>query len=266
MIAFIRTLLLILVAAGSGDVFAQDSTEPPPPKSSPIKPVVEEFLPRAGGIMVFGGTQGVGLEIVKGLVARNETVTVLARATSDTAALKELGVNIVTGDALDPESIKQAFTTAPFRAAISTLGGRRGDYKVDIEGNKNAIDATKNAGVPRFILLTAVGAGDSSDKIPWYARLPMDWFMRGYVEAKTAAEDYLKATDLDYTIVRPGALLNDAKAGEVTLIAGNGPFSWMTRAELGKVVAPMVEDKSTFKRVFTAYDAKRGNLWDYLTY
>ncbi len=264
--ATIRVMLLALVAMVAGVVYAQDTTEPPPPVKSPVKPVVEEFLPRAGGIMVFGGTQGVGLEIVKNLVARHEVVTVMARGTSDTTALKALGVNIVVGDALDAESVKQAFTSAPFRSAISTLGGRKGDYRVDVEGNKNAVDTAKNAGVSRFILVTSIGAGDSADKTPWYVRLPMKWFMEGYVEAKTTAEDYLRASDLDYTIVRPGALIDSDKAGEATLIAGNAPFSWITRAELGKLIAPMVEDKATFKRVFTAYDPKRGDIWAYLTY
>jgi hypothetical protein len=115
-------LSLLMIAA---PVLAQDSTEPPPPKSSPVKPVIEESLPRAGGILVFGGTQGTGLETVKHLVAMHEKVTVMARGTSDTTALKELGVNIVVGDALDPESIKQAGTSVPpFRwwAGITPIG------------------------------------------------------------------------------------------------------------------------------------------------
>ena len=262
MAAVVPLLLMMLTLAAAGPTAAQESTEPPVPKSSPVRPVVAEELPRAGGIMVFGGTQGLGLEVVKHLVARHERVTVVARATSDTTALKALEVSLVAGDALDPESLKQAFTTAPFRAVISTLGGRKGDYRVDVEGNKNVVDAAKNAGVTRLILVTAIGAGDSGDATPWYIR----WFMTDYMAAKTQAEDYLRATDLDYTIVRPGLLLNSTKSGETALVAGTSRFSGITRTDLGALVAASVEDKSTFKRAFTALDIKRNSLWSVLTY
>ena len=144
--ALLAVLLLAkLLLVGLTVSAAEDPTEPPPPKASPVISVMEESLPRAGGIIVFGGTSGLGLEVVRALVAKKEHVTVMARPTSDTAALKTLGVEVVQGDALDADSVKKAFTAAPFRAVISTLGGRDGDYRVDIEGNKNVIDATKNA-------------------------------------------------------------------------------------------------------------------------
>lgn len=256
-----------LLAVFSTVAVAQDSTEPPPPKASPIISVMEESLPRAGGILVFGGTQGLGLEIVKHLVERKENVTVMVRASSDTAALKALNVNVVTGDALDAESVKQAFTAAPFRAVISTLGGREGDYKVDVEGNKNVIDATKNAGLDRIILVTAIGAGDSNAGLPWYVRQGEGWFMKGYFAAKTTAEDYLKASGLEYTIVRPGMLVKEGKPGEPMLFAvAPAAITGITRSDAGKLVAAAVEDKTTFNRVFAAVDNKRTGLWALLTY
>lgn len=259
----LRLIFMSLLMLAS-PAWTQESTEPPPPKSSPVKPVVEESLPRAGGILVFGGTQGTGLETVKQLVAMHEHVTVMVRGTSDTTALKELGVNIVVGDALDPESIKQAFTAAPFRAAVSVLGGHK-DYRVDGEGNKNVIDATKGAGVPRFVLVTSLGAGDSAASAPWYLGWALRLFMKDYMAAKTAAEDHLRATDLDYTIIRPGWLLSSTKAGGTpTLVPETNTFSWITRADLGKLVATSVEDEATFKKTLTAYDPARDSVWEIL--
>ena len=254
---------LVLCAMLSAPVLAQDSTEPPPPKSSPIRPVVEESLPRAGGILVFGGTQGVGLETVKELVARHEHVTVMVRPTSNTEVLKALGVNIVIGDALNAHSVKQAFTAAPFRAAISVLGGHK-NYSVDGEGNKNVIDAAKDAGIPRLVLVTSLGAGDSAAAAPWYLAWALRMFMKDYMAAKTMAEDHLRATDLDYTIIRPGLLLDSAKAGTPALVPEIDAFSGITRADLGKLVAASVEDTNTFKKVLTAFDASRSSLWKML--
>ena len=240
---------------------AAEEPEPPPPKASPVISVMEESLPRAGGILVFGGTRGLGLEVVKSLVARKEHVTVLARSSSDTAALKTLGVEIVMGDALDPDSLKQAISSAPFRAVVSTLGGHGGDYRVDTDGNKNVVDATKNAGLDRIVLVTALGTGDSIATMPWYVR----FFMKDYFIAKSTAEAYLTRSGLDYTIIRPGVLLDSPKAGEPAL-AATGVFGGITRAELGKLVAGTVDDKSTFKKVYAAADAKRSGLWALLTY
>lgn len=261
MAAVFRMLLLALLAAVPAS--AQDSTEPPPPKASPVISVSEESLPRAGGILVFGGTGKLGLEVVKELLARHEVVSVLTRASSDTAALMALKVNILAGDALDPESLKKAFTEAPFRAVVSLLGGRKGDYRVDSEGNKNVIDATKNAGLARLILVSSVGAGDTAEVPLW----PVRYLLKDYFAAKTVAEDYLKASGLDYTIIRPGMLLDSAKAGEVSLVsAAPSGLGGITRADLGKLVAGTVEDKATFKQTYAAVDAKRAGLWALLTY
>ena len=262
MAAILRMLIVALVAGFSANLPTSAQEEPPPPKASPVISVSEESLPRAGGVMVFGGTGKLGLEVVKQLVAAHEHVTVLTRTSSDTAALKALNVNIVTGDALDPDSLKKAFTEAPFRAAISVLGGHKGEYRIDSEGNKNVIDATKAAGVTRFVLVSAIGAGDSAEAPPWFVR----YYLKDYFAAKTVAEDYLKATDLDYTIIRPGMLLDSPKSGEAALAHAAPSIVGTTRADLGKLVAGAVEDKATFRQTYAAVDAKRTGLWALLTY
>ncbi len=262
MAATLRMLILALLAIAPAALSTSAQEEPPPPKASPIISVSEEALPRAGGVMVFGGTGKLGLEVVKQLVAQHEHVTVMARASADTAALKALNVNVVVGDALDTESLKKAFTEAPFRAAISVLGGHKDDYRVDGEGNKNVIDATKAAGVTRLILVSAIGAGDSAETPPWIVR----YFLKDYFAAKTVAEDYLKTTDLDYTIIRPGMLVDSPKAGEPALGHIAPSIVGITRADLGKLVAGALEDKATFKQTYAAIDAKRTGLWALLTY
>lgn len=255
-------LLAVLLLLGLTASAAEDPTEPPPPKASPVIKVMEESLPRAGGVIVFGGTSGLGLEVVKELVAKKLQVTVVARATSDTAAAKALGAEVVEGDALDADAVKKAFTSAPFRAVVSTLGGRDGDYRVDSQGNKNVIDATKNAGLERIILVTALGAGDSNAGAPWYIKL----FMGDYFAAKTEAENHLTASGLDYTIVRPGVLLDDGTPGESKFVPAAVGITGIKRSELAKLVAATVDDLGSYKKTYAAIDAKRMGLWALLTY
>ena len=82
-------------------------------------------------------------------------------------------------------------------------GGHTGPDKtidVDQEGAKNLIDESKKANVKKFVMLSAINADnpESSDSL------------KHYLEAKRKADNFLKNSGLNYTIVRPGALTNEA--------------------------------------------------------
>lgn len=98
--------LFALLAMGWGfATLAQESDQPPPPRSAPLKAVqvTEALEPPREGVIVFGGNRATGLEVVKSLVARGEKVTVMVRPTSEVTELKALGVNLVEGDAMNAE-------------------------------------------------------------------------------------------------------------------------------------------------------------------
>ena len=139
-------LALFIILAG-GTAFAQsDPNEPPPPRAAPRSVVSEEMLPRAGGVIVFGGDTCVGLEATKELLRRGEKVSVVVRAGVDASELKTLGANIVTGDVLSTADMKTAFTAAPFRVVLSAIDGRDGDWTIDSYGNRNIAAAAKEIG------------------------------------------------------------------------------------------------------------------------
>ena len=252
----IRGFVLFILAATIWPAAAQEMEHPPPPKAAPRVEVTEISLPRPGGIMVFGATGQLGMEVSRALVAQGIKVTAMVRSTSDVTALEAMGVNLVRGDALILDDVTSALRSGPLRAVISVLGGRQGDYRVDIGGNKNVIDAARDTSIPRFILVTAIGAGENEAAAPWYIR----YFMDGYFEAKTAAEITLRNSGLDYTVVRPGWLLNGARTGTASLIDDATAFSWIARADLGELVAASVEDEETFGRVLTAFDPELTGL------
>jgi len=69
-------------------------------------------LPVFSDVLVFGGTRGIGLEIVRQLKENGEAVTVLVRETSDLTALNEIdGVSTAVGDAMDMESVTRVFAS-----------------------------------------------------------------------------------------------------------------------------------------------------------
>lgn len=241
---------------------------------------VAEYAATGGRILVIGGTRGTGLEVVKLLKAKGEDVVVTVRPTSNTKTLDALGVDTVVMDALDRDQVFAALTGGSFSAIVSTLGTSARDLpqrqnflqalmkgqtkmdpskRPDFIGNRNLVDAAKQAGIKRFILVTVIGAGDSADAVPLPAR-------RGHNEViplKTQAEDYLRKSGLDYTVIRPGGLgpRNLAVTGTAELTEDPGSFSYMGRADLAQLTIDALGDPVTIGKVYTAFDPSRVFFW-----
>jgi uncharacterized protein YbjT (DUF2867 family) len=212
-----------------------------------------------GEILVFGGNRATGLAIVQQLVARGEQVTVAVRATSDTQALEALGVATVVADALNASEVNAAFEAREFSTVISTLGTTRGDQakRPDYVGNRNVIDAAVAAGAQRFIFITVVGAGDSQDAAP----LPARNFLREVMALKTQAEDHLRASGLDYTIIRPGGLTDRRASGTAVLAEDPQAFSYIAREDLATLAVEAIGNPATIGKIYAAYDPSRRTMW-----
>lgn len=203
-----------------------------------------------GGVLVFGGNRETGLEVVRTLLAKGEKVTVMVRPTADAGAAKALGAAIVTGDALDPSTVKAAFASAKFRAVVSTIGGKRGEPRPDYEGVKNIIDAANAAGVKRMVLVTAIGTGDSAKAVSDAVHKVLGAV---FIE-KGKGEDYLMGSGLTYTIIRPGGLRSGGQTGNGMLTEDRMTGGTIYREDLGKLVADAIDDTKTFNKVFHAVD------------
>lgn len=206
-------------------------------------------------VIVFGGTRETGLETVKALIAKGENVTVMVRPISDTAALKALGpkVTLVTGDALNAEDVKKAFASGTFRAAVSSLGGARGQQRPDWEGNRNVTAAAKAAGVKRLVQVSAIGVGDSVVAVSEETIK----FLGPVYSEKIKAEDHLKASGLTYTIIRPGGLTDGPPTGNGMLTEDVRIGGDIHRSDLGKLVADSIDDPKAANKVYSAMDKNR---------
>ena len=218
-----------------------------------------EYQAVGGPVLVFGGNRATGLEIVRGLVARGERVTVAVRASSDTQALDELGVRTVIADALNADEVMAAFESDEYAAVISTLGTTRGDQakRPDYIGNRNVIDAAVATGAQRFVFITVIGAGDSRDTAP----LPARNFLQEVIQLKTQAEDHLIASGLAYTIIRPGGLTDRKATGTAVLAEDPQAFSYIARADLATLAIEALGNPETAGKIFAAYDPSRPTLW-----
>jgi len=203
------------------------------------------------GILLFGASQRTGLEIAKILVGRGEAVTAFVRTTSDTTALQAVGVNLAIGDALDAEAVDATFAAGDFRAAISTIGGSRKETRrPDFDTTKNIADAALHHGVKRVLLTTMIGAGDSRSVLPEQALK----FLGAAAELKTQAEDYLIASGLDATIIRPGGMLSGPATGTAIKTEDHSAMGIINRADLAVIVVECLDDAATAGKTFHAID------------
>ena len=108
---------------------------------------------------------------------------------------------------------------------------------VDLEGSLKSIAGARQAGVQRFVQVSAIGVDeplpDDTDEV---------W--RAYVEAKRDADAALRASDLAWTVLRPGRLTDDPATGRVALGEGVERGD-VPRADVAGVIAAVIDDERT---------------------
>ena len=147
-------------------------------------------------ILVIGGTGVLGQRVVRRLRQDGLAVRVMTRAPARAAALQALGAQPVAGDLTDTASLRAACAGAEYvlAAAHGFLG--RGHYAspdVDDAGHRALIDAAAQAGVKRFVYVSAFGASPTH---------PVDFWRTKY-----AIERYLNSSGMAHVILRPSGFL-----------------------------------------------------------
>jgi len=247
--------LLLLILCAASYIYFSSLAKIPESRFAPDNS--STTLSNDAPVLLFGATRNTGLEFAKQLSARGEKIVAFVRPSSDITELEALGAQILQGDAMDAESIKAAFASQPFRAVMSTVGCFSCDPPVDFTGNKNIIDAAKAANVPKMMFISTIGAGDSKETLP---RLP-SYFLRGVLPLKTQAEDYLKASGLDYIIIRPGGLGSDPATGAGLLSEDIKAFGYIDRIELASLMLACIDSPSCTNKTLAAIDEQKKLPW-----
>jgi uncharacterized protein YbjT (DUF2867 family) len=158
-------------------------------------------------VTVVGASGTLGSEIVRALLEKGAQVRAMVRATSDRTKLESLGVtDFVVADLMDASSLERALTAAPrAEAVVASAAGftahsarTTGDNsRTDTEGYRNLVDAAKNAGVPRVILISILECDKALD-VPHFSQ-------------KLVTERYLAEKRQPYLALRAGAFLDRAQ-------------------------------------------------------
>ncbi|WP_339836907.1 SDR family oxidoreductase [uncultured Maribacter sp.] len=111
---------------------------------------------------------------------------------------------------------------------------------VDQEGAKNLMNASKKANIKKFVMLSSMGADNpkASEKL------------QEYLEAKHNADEYLKSSDLTYSIVRPGSLTNDGGTGKIKLKSKMEEQGSITRDDVAQTLVSSLHDDAAINQTF----------------
>ncbi len=158
-------------------------------------------------ILVAGASGRAGRYVVNHLKAEGLRFRAMTRSRPE--ALQRLGddyssVDWVECDVRDPAQVSAAMRGVDL--VISVIGANQvtGDNSaefVDYGGVRNLVDAAIGEGVEQFVLLTAIGVTDPAHPFNKATRGALGWRFKG--------EEYLRASGLAYTIVRPAGLVNE---------------------------------------------------------
>jgi nucleoside-diphosphate-sugar epimerase len=163
--------------------------------------------------LLTGATGLLGSHIAEALTERGEQVRALVRPRSDVAFLRQLGVELVEGDLLQPASLAKAVAGADIvyhcAARVGNWGTRKQFHTDIVETTRNLLEACAAAGVGRVLYVSSLsvyghprepGSGWMTEDEPFCQRLGIfDHYCRAKAEAEGLAREYRR----DITIVRP---------------------------------------------------------------
>jgi len=111
---------------------------------------------------------------------------------------------------------------------------------VDQEGAKRLTDAAKDAEAGKFVMLSSIGADNPS----------ISDELEDYLKAKQNADNYLRESGLDYSIVRPGHLTDAAGTGKIRLEEKLESQGKISREDVAKTLVEVLEDGIMQNQVF----------------
>jgi putative NADH-flavin reductase len=199
-------------------------------------------------IAVFGATGGTGRQVVQQALAAGHQVTALARDPSRLAGA-DPNLTVVAGSVLDEAAVQQ--TLAGADAAVMALGNTANnpEYVVS-QGTQVILDAIGQLDGPRrMVVVSSIGVGDSKDQVPFAFKMLMRTVLRKAMEDKERQEALVKASGLDWIIVRPGGLTDGPATGHYQ--AGLDPkisAGQVSRADVAAFVLQQLTDDTYLRQ------------------
>jgi len=194
-------------------------------------------------VLILGGHGKVALLLAPLLVGRGDDVTSAIRHPEHAEEVAATGAEPLVLDLENSHGGELRDVFAGFDAIVWSAGAGGGSaartYAVDRDAAMRTMDAAKAAGVRRYVMVSWIGSS------PGHGVDPDNAFF-AYADAKLAADDHLRASGLDWTILGPGTLTLDPPTGRITIDPeGDGA---VPRADVAAVIAAALADDRTVGR------------------
>ncbi|MGZ4744934.1 MAG: SDR family oxidoreductase [Oryzihumus sp.] len=204
-------------------------------------------------IVIAGGHGQIAQHLERQLAARGDQPVGIVRNPDHVADLEAAGAEAIVLDLERASADELAEVVRGADAVVFAAGGGpdSGAARKETVDKGAAVllaDAAEKAGVRRYLMVSSMGtrsADPTSDDV-----------FQVYLRAKKAADDDLKARDLDWTVVHPGRLTDDEPTGRVqvgTLERGD-----VTRADVAAVLVAALDTPSTVGKDFDLLNGERG--------
>jgi uncharacterized protein YbjT (DUF2867 family) len=194
-------------------------------------------------VAIAGGHGQIALRLATVLSRRGDEVVALIRNPDHADDVRQAGAEpaVVDLEEANEDDVAQAIAgcdAVVFAAGAGPGSGPRRKDTMDYGGAVKLIAAAKQAGVGRYVIVSSMGAnpdtrGDDTFSV--------------YLRAKGRADDAVRASGLDATIVRPGGLTNDAGTGRVKL-GERVPRGQVPRDDVAAVLVAVLDSPSTIGR------------------
>lgn len=240
--AIVLTLVLTTFAAFTGS--AQQATAR---LEAAAPPLGEGEL-----VLVAGATGRTGTEVVGELLASGYRVRAFVRDIDK--AREKLGddIEFAIGDVRDRVSIDAALRDVS--ALISAIGAGRGDPSngpefVDYGGVKNLAEASVSADLRQMVLISSGGVTQEDHILNKMFDNVLQWKFMG--------EEALRASGVDYTIVRPGGLTNaPGRKTEIVFMQGDKETGAIPRADVAAVCVAALGSDAARNKTFEIFSGK----------
>jgi uncharacterized protein YbjT (DUF2867 family) len=194
-------------------------------------------------IVIAGGHGKIALLLEQLLTQRGDQAVGLIRNPAHVADVQQAGAEAVVCDLEsasvgDVAALLSGADAVVFAAGAGPGSGALRKDTVDRAASVLLADAAERVGVRRFVQVSSMGAGQPP-------RSGRDEVWAAYIAAKTAAEDDLRARDLDWTILRPGGLTDAPPAGTVRLAVPPIPAGTIPRADVATVIVALLDEPAT---------------------
>jgi uncharacterized protein YbjT (DUF2867 family) len=196
-------------------------------------------------VLVAGAAGNTGRRIVRLLAQGGHEVRALARKREQLPGLTDLGAEALQVD-LEHDADRKILDSVRgcdavfFAAGAGPGSGAARKKTVDYGAAVKLVDAARAAGAERYVMLSAMNLSDPGGAGK----------MEPYLLAKVRADVYLQASDLSYTIVRPGRLNDGVGSGRIDAAPQLGRYGEISREDVAATMVACLAVEDTRRRTF----------------